>query len=34
MAGENIEDLRIELKEMDNDTLNKRCNFLPVKQSA
>jgi DNA-directed RNA polymerase II subunit RPB1 len=28
MAGENIEDLKIELKELGNTELNKRCNFL------
>jgi DNA-directed RNA polymerase II subunit RPB1 len=28
MAGENIEDLKIELKELGNAELNKRCNFL------
>lgn len=33
MAGEHIEDLRIDLKEMDNETLEKKCNFLPSNQN-
>lgn len=28
MAGEHIEDLKIDLHQMDNEAVNKKCNFL------
>ena len=33
MAGEHIEDLKIPLINMDNQTIEDKCNFLPVNKN-